>query len=408
MSSNKRKSVSETPADSRDVRLRADQPEHPDEGPFLVSFSSKPKDASTLSFTEYHTAEKVASKRKRILAAENDKITYVGNNTDARGHARYVVGVYNKRDGTVKLREAPTFRIATLVKSQTMGRSELIGDKNMAARNVLGESFGTKKKQKEIRAYERNQVDINTLKDIAGIISDQLHDKASAIPTQEQIQLSALQDRPIPKYNPEAKTPEDVYHVDDIVSPLELRQMNYKSLLSVQLKSELEKALSGLRTTQWVVEHLQQALQSKADNDQLRKILYVSHMMRFYGLKENVLNNPNQLYKILGNPSEVVVEGLLNRFTELQDDEQYRMTARLKDKLLAHILVLCLIIDNYTIEPSSIARDLSLTATKVTSMCKELGCRVANQRGDEIGAVAAKTAMLVVPLTFPQRSLHRN
>lgn len=46
----------------------------------------------------------------------------------------------------------------------------------MAARNTLGETFGTKKRRQQIRARERNMVDVDNLDNVADIIKAEIDD----------------------------------------------------------------------------------------------------------------------------------------------------------------------------------------------------------------------------------------
>ena len=51
----------------------------------------------------------------------------------------------------------------------------------MAARNLLGETFGTRKLEQQIRSMERNQVDVRSLDPLAGLIGDRLDAKAAQL-----------------------------------------------------------------------------------------------------------------------------------------------------------------------------------------------------------------------------------
>ena len=53
----------------------------------------------------------------------------------------------------------------------------------MALRNSLGEAFGTKKAKAAIRARERNRVDVDAMKDVAGHLQDTITQNTDTLPT---------------------------------------------------------------------------------------------------------------------------------------------------------------------------------------------------------------------------------
>lgn len=53
----------------------------------------------------------------------------------------------------------------------------------LEARNTLGETFGTKKAQKAIRAAERNRVDVSAMAGVAGHLQDTIGKNTSTLPS---------------------------------------------------------------------------------------------------------------------------------------------------------------------------------------------------------------------------------
>lgn len=88
-------------------------------------------------------------------------------------------------------------------------------------------------------------------------------------------------------------------------------------------------------------------------------------MMKFYSLKERELKGA--ISEKLGGAPQEVADKLMERFTEYQEDEgrtKYRMSAKLKDKLLAYILALCLILNDFKFDLAHMASDLKISAMK--------------------------------------------
>ena len=105
---------------------------------------------------------------------------------------RYFIGIRNKRTNTVTLRPAPVQIFARRVKaldSLTSPSKETADADYQAKRANLGETFGTKKALKNIRARERNQVDVSAMEDVAGYIQASIEANSSGLPTVGAIML---------------------------------------------------------------------------------------------------------------------------------------------------------------------------------------------------------------------------
>jgi DNA-directed RNA polymerase I subunit RPA49 len=55
---------------------------------------------------------------------------------------------------------------------------------NIEARNALGATFGTKKAQAAIRARERNKIDVDAMKTVAGNLQSTIEGNTTNLPTQ--------------------------------------------------------------------------------------------------------------------------------------------------------------------------------------------------------------------------------
>ena len=71
-------------------------------------------------------------------------------------------------------------------------------------------------------------------------------------------------------------------------------------------------------------------------------------------------------FKGISPPTEVM-EYLISKFTERQEGSKrvcYSLPVRMKDKIRLHLLVLCLFIDNFTVEFPVLQKDLMITTNK--------------------------------------------
>ena len=57
-------------------------------------------------------------------------------------------------------------------------------EERIKQRNALGETFGTKKAKAAIRAMERNRVDVDAMKGVAGHLQDRIEENTGSLPTQ--------------------------------------------------------------------------------------------------------------------------------------------------------------------------------------------------------------------------------
>ncbi|KAJ3189907.1 DNA-directed RNA polymerase I subunit rpa49 [Gaertneriomyces sp. JEL0708] len=407
--SKKRKSTAASSVPSETVLLKPSVFEDSSvDAPLLVSFPDFPANPNALAFQTFVHKDEQAhpqKKRRRILVGQTPKIEYAGDNYSTRQYCRYVVALHDKNTGDVTFHETDIFRPSTMVKTLKRHEAKHIGEKNMDARKSLGEAFGTRKRRQQLKAEERNQVDVGGLADIADHIKGTIDEKAASLPSRETIRAEARQDRGIPPYNPDAASPAEVYHLDDIISPAEFASIRVKPLWRARHQEEVKQILEPIKVTEWVRSRLHTTLQRKEDKSRVPKLLYLAYLMRFYGLSPRDLKSEHLASRMGGAP-QIVVDTLLNRFTEFQEDQgvkAYRIASKLKDMLLAYILVLCLMLDDYKVDVAQIAAELKISVTKVTTVAKELGCK-AHMGGKAADGSNSKRMALVVPLTFPQRT----
>jgi hypothetical protein len=84
-------------------------------------------------------------------------------------------------------------------------------------------------------------------------------------------------------------------------------------------------------------------------------------------LKPKDYNNENMGERLLNGASPVVVDSLRGMFLDTVgegDELKYMLGSKSKDKLLAYILCLCLILNHYSLPVGQIATDLKLSVTR--------------------------------------------
>lgn len=128
-----------------------------------------------------------SSSKDAILAGETDTVEFVSSaeSQEATSGCSYLVGIYNKRTKTTVLRPAPLHILSRNVKAlKNVQPMQVSMDERIKLRNNLGETFGTKKAKAAIRAHERNRVDIDAMRGVAGHLQDDIQENTESLPTQ--------------------------------------------------------------------------------------------------------------------------------------------------------------------------------------------------------------------------------
>ncbi|KAJ2797561.1 DNA-directed RNA polymerase I subunit rpa49, partial [Coemansia guatemalensis] len=190
--------------------------------PVIATFTSAVPPAAS-AFITYKCVDKEHSNRC-IVVSETEKIEYVGQNFEDNkpilNGCKYLVGVHDKATGTVTFRKAQYVRVNPVVKSLkgSLGVPDRdISSRVMEARNELGEEFGSKKRKSQLRAEERNKINMDTVKDSKSIIEASIELRSSTMPTAQTIKEQEDTSRPVPKYNPAATVVSEIYDMEDLL-----------------------------------------------------------------------------------------------------------------------------------------------------------------------------------------------
>ncbi|RPD77153.1 RNA polymerase I associated factor, A49-like protein [Lentinus tigrinus ALCF2SS1-7] len=388
-------------------------------GPVLASFPSlEPPNTTPFQCYVRKGRDKNApfETQPTILAGEAETVEFFSADGPlSSSGCSYMIGVHDKRSNTTTLRPAPLHVLARQVKAlKNLKPIEVSTEERMALRNNLGEAFGTKKAKAAIRARERNKVDIDAMKDVAGHLQDTIMQNTDTLPTTEEAKATADSSRLIPPYNADAHRPQDVYALHDIIPEAEFNALSIGAIKSAKSLPDRFKLLPFDRSD-WVKLQLRLIFsEGKPDKTELKTVYYISTMMAFLKNARNV-GDKDALQQRLSGVPPIVLDGLISRFTEKErDTNKPKITPQMETMLLTHMFVLCLRIDAYAVDIDSIAHDLSMPPAKVNGLFKSLGCVVKNlsfaelkERGLPDSAGATKRAVLKVPLEFPKSRVKR-
>ncbi|KAF9144514.1 DNA-directed RNA polymerase I subunit rpa49 [Linnemannia schmuckeri] len=385
------------------------------EGPFLAAFPGiAPPKSVPFNVYKPDSEESKSKKKRRIVEADTGKVEFVGQNfgeTARAGYCRYVLAIRDKDTDKIIFKDAPVVSVNRTIKTLKNVKVPVSNKEQfIQAKNILGDTFGTKKIKQQIKSVERNAVNVSTLDNIAGILHDSIAAKTSALPSKESIKAKADEDRPIPPFDLAATKVEDIYKIDTLITPAEYQVIPFKALLE---KTNQPLAALPFQNSSYVNGALTAALSvSKKDRHRIRLLMYISFLMAFRTISDKRLDDNEFVNKIMGDVPSVIIENLYERFTESPegvDKKRHTFTPKSKDKLLCWILAIALTLENFNMDAGALTKDLSMKQTRVNELYKSLGCKVNELTATEKAqagvsnedAKTMKRAILTVPLTFP-------
>ncbi|CDO68785.1 hypothetical protein BN946_scf184989.g51 [Trametes cinnabarina] len=327
----------------------------------------------------------------------------------------YMIGVHDKRTNTTTLRPVPLHILTRQVKAlKNLRPIEVSTEERMQQRNNLGETFGTKKAKAAIRARERNRVDIDAMKNVAGHLQDTIMQNTESLPTADQAKAAADSSRLIPPYNADAQSPDEVYGLHDIIPEAEFNALPVSTFKAA--KSYHDRiALLPFNRSDWLKLQLKLIYSApKANKTDLKLVYYISTMMAFHKNSRNV-GDKDALQQRLSSVPPIVVDSLISRFTEVErSTNKPKMTPQTETMLLTYMFALILRVEDYAADLETIAHDLSMPPTKVGNLFKSLGCTIKKlspnelkERGLPDSGSETKRAVLKVPLEFPKNRIKR-
>lgn len=344
------------------------------------------------------------------MIAETNGMEYIGHNfgqfSRSNSLCKYVLGIYNERTEVMKIYDTEMVTLQPKVLDATSAETNQEEDEEdgkidltfLQKRDLLTEAFGGKRKKRAMASRERNRVDKNELNEK---VSDVLQSLAKE-PMDTTDAGVEQQQSSIPPYNLKAETAADVYKLDDIITPLE-----YEALQGISQeiknadKEKIDKWRKEKRFPEYVLQHISvMSVNSAKRSHQSCCLLYLSYLLTLYSLTHQEIKKKDPLP---GVPAGIK-EKLLSSFS-LKKGKTRAIPKRLKDKLVSYILVLALMVDEFSLDFAVIMKDLKMPIPRLTSHLKAVGCIVSSSKvklgkkemGDS-SSIVTKTAVLKVPL----------
>ncbi|MEQ2263878.1 hypothetical protein XENORESO_014622 [Xenotaenia resolanae] len=220
----------------------------------IVRFSNGGvSNADNLDFSMYkNTDEKNPRKKsRRIMVAESDRLSYVGQNFGAgslkcNSLCKYYVGVLNKQTMQMEVHNAVLFNMLPVIPGETstatpQNTAQSYRDKV----DLLIEAFGTNKQKRALASRRLNQVGSNALQNAVAKAATSVIDKKGLAALQQEVAETESQEAlasHVPPCNPNADKREDVYPFDELLSPVELAALEEPgSKMAALTPAELQK-----------------------------------------------------------------------------------------------------------------------------------------------------------------------
>ncbi|CAH2351241.1 DNA-directed RNA polymerase I subunit Rpa49p [[Candida] railenensis] len=357
-----------------------------------------------------------------ILHGENDKLIYEGEdqNGSASSNNDYIVAVYDPINKSVDLFKSPYVngKVISRAKRTYKGPAvKQVGTRNVDQRNALGEAFGTKKAKSAIANVEKNRIDADKLQDVESDIIDSLAKTTQALPTRQEIDTGITQDRPTPVANVDATNVEDIYPIHNIIPKREWSFLRVGPILEASGDDSVKLELLPYGKSNYVQQHLNKII-STGSTEKLQLLYYASLLFGVYEHRR-VKDKESLLTRLENKPSEILIDGVLERFTIARTtqygkskDRSFIIDPNHEDKLLCYLLAIIFHLDNFMVELSPLANELNMKPTRLVSLMKALGAvvkssTVAQAEAFGIPKAAASTykvATLKVPFKLPEMS----
>uniref|UniRef100_F6U0K3 RNA polymerase I subunit E n=1 Tax=Callithrix jacchus TaxID=9483 RepID=F6U0K3_CALJA len=346
----------------------------------LVQFSNgRLQSPGNMRFTLYENKDSTNPRKRnqRILAAETDRLSYVGNNfgtgaLKCNTLCRHFVGILNKTSGQMEVYDAELFNMQPLFSDESV-ESELVQESQTKTyREKMDsciEAFGTTKQKRALNARRMNKVGGDSLnravakaaetiidtKGVTALVSDAIHN---------DLQGDSLY---LPPCYDDAAKPEDVYKFEDLLSPVEYEALQSPSEAFRNVTSEeILKMTEENSHCTFVIDALKSLPSNVESRDhQARRIWFLDTLIKF------------RAQKVVKRKSKKWICLLRNLISD-----------SMKAKITAYVIILALHINDFQIDLTMLQRDLKLSEKRMMEIAKAMRLKISKRRvsvaaGDE-------------------------
>nr|XP_012624559.1 DNA-directed RNA polymerase I subunit RPA49 [Microcebus murinus] len=383
----------------------------------LVQFSNgKLQNPGNIHFTLYKSSDSTNPRKRnqRILAAETDRLSYVGNNfgtgaLKCNTLCRHFVGVLNKTSGQMEVYDAELFNMQPLFSDESIESALTLESQTRTYREKMDsciEAFGTTKQKRALSSRRMNRVGNESLNRAVAKAAENIIDTKGVTALVSDAIHSDLQDDSLclPHCYADAAKPEDVYKFEDLLSPVEYEALQSPSEAFRNVTSEeILKMIEENSHCSFVIEALKSLPSNEESRDrQARCIWFLDTLIKFRAQK--VIKRKSALGP--GVP-HIINTKLLKHFTCLTYNNgslRNLISDSMKAKITAYVIILALHINNFQIDLTVLQRDLKLSEKRMMEIAKAMRLKISKKRVSLVagGEEDHKLGTLSIPLPAAQ------
>lgn len=351
-------------------------------------------------------------KKKRFLVARTDTCCYVGNNFQdmfrASKMCSYYVGVLNKSTGKMQICDADLVHLNPNFPKVEHKREENSNLSKFDRTNRLIETFGAEKSKQRIEDRQHNIVEGEVLKEaIDGALKDTvLPEHHGLIDTWKKRDVSVVPEL-LPVCNVRATSVDDVYKLENIISPSDMENLTKYSQEIFNVKSDdMADIVRQEKYCQFVLDHLLKLPEDSIERQKMANcLLYFQYLVTLYHMKNAELNT-NQFFKIF---PEFLNETFLNyaffsQTISARGRQERKFSSYQKDKIAIYVIVLALIVDDFKTPCFTIMKDLRMGRIKVSKLFGYVGCKITGKLTGENKTCAELTVPVQLKVVVRKRS----
>ncbi|XP_054356250.1 DNA-directed RNA polymerase I subunit RPA49 isoform X2 [Pongo pygmaeus] len=384
----------------------------------LVQFSNgKLQSPGNMRFTLYENKDSTNPRKRnqRILAAETDRLSYVGNNfgtgaLKCNTLCRHFVGILNKTSGQMEVYDAELFNMQPLFSDVSVESELALESQTKTYREKMDsciEAFGTTKQKRALNTRRMNRVGNESLNRAVAKAAETIIDTKGVTALVSDAIHNDLQDDSLylPPCYDDATKPEDVYKFEDLLSPAEYEALQSPSEAFRNVTSEeILKMIEENSHCTFVIEALKSLPSDVESRDrQARCIWFLDTLIKFRA--QRVVKRKSALGP--GVP-HIINTKLLKHFTCLTYNNgrlRNLISDSMKAKVTAYVITLALHIHDFQIDLTMLQRDLKLSEKRMMEIAKAMRLKISKRRVSvAAGSEDHKLGTLSLPLPPAQTS----
>ncbi|XP_070843003.1 DNA-directed RNA polymerase I subunit RPA49 [Chaetodon trifascialis] len=351
----------------------------------IVQFSNgSVKNAAKLDFTMYKNTDESNPRKKnrRILVAESDRLSYVGNNfavgsLKCNNLCKYYVGVLNKQTMQMEVHSAQLFNMQPVIPGETTETAKPQDTAQTYRDKVdsLIEAFGTNKQKRALSSRRLNKVGSDTLHQAVAKAANTVIDQKGLEVLQQEVAETESQGElalHLPPCSADADKPENVYPFDDLLSPVEFGALEQAGSKMAALTSEELQKMRDDGGCLCVVKFLENLPSADEARDKMSRCAFYLSLLLKMARQKGMARKFGQEE---GCP-RIIQSKLLKKFTvETFSNGRVHNTvsSSMRAKLAAYSLALLLHMGHMTADLTLLHRDLGITEARMTEIAKSMG-----------------------------------